>query len=248
MDFKDLNNKPHPIDRNFVPAGETQPANALLQNIRNKFAGSTSGISEKEFHEIKECARMLEKYVSYFPKEKGCRTLEGEDMKRWINNYYPNLVRKGPQLPDDRFYSGNNTATPLGIGIDGTFNGEELFQFLYRLFKAMVEYRLQNFNKTNIKILTENIELLNCAQILEKYVSRFPSTKGSVTFDAKDRNYWVSTFYPHFIQKGQQLTDDKFFSSCDTTLGIGTDGKFTGYELFQFLYRLYKEIVQKLSE
>lgn len=141
MDFKDLNNKPHPIDRNFVPAGETQPANALLQNIRNKFAGSTSGISEKEFHEIKECARML-----------------------------------------------------------------------------------------------------------EKYVSRFPSTKGSVTFDAKDRTYWVSTFYPHFIQKGQQLTDDKFFSSCDTTLGIGTDGKFTGYELFQSLYRLYKETVQKLSE
>lgn len=84
--------------------------------------------------------------------------------------------------------------------------------------------------------------------MLEKYVSYFSKGKGFRTLEGEEMKRWISTFYPHFIQKGQQLTDDKFFSSCDTTLGIGTDGKFTGYELFQFLYRLYKEIVQKLSE
>ena len=41
------------------------------------------------------------------------------------------------------------------------------------------------------------------------------------------------------------LPDGKFFSGTSSgNSGIGTDGYFTGYEFFQFIYRAYKSLYE----
>lgn len=39
------------------------------------------------------------------------------------------LVHGGPQLLDEKYYTGNDRESNLGIGKDGEFYGEELFLF-----------------------------------------------------------------------------------------------------------------------
>lgn len=51
---------------------------------------------------------------------------------------------------------------------------------------------------------------------------------------------WKEVYFPKLVQT-DILLDGKFF--CGTSSGnsgIGTDGYFTGYEFFQFIYRAYK--------
>ena len=74
---------------------------------------------------IQECAKMLEKYVDRFPATRGCVKFTSEDMRLWMHDYYRNLVHGGPQLPDDKYYTGNDRESNLGIGKDGEFSGEE---------------------------------------------------------------------------------------------------------------------------
>ena len=85
--------------------------------------------------------------------------------------------------------------------------------------------------------------LAACADMLEKYVNRFPAEKGCVTFSPEDLKKWKEEFYPKLVQTGI-LLDDKFFDAKRTNYGIGTDGSFAGYELFHFLYRNYKALYE----
>lgn len=48
----------------------------------------------------------------------------------------------------------------------------------------------------------------------------------------------------------KKLPDDQFYTRQASTcsyLGIGTDGGGNAYELYQFMYRLYKEIANLLG-
>ena len=58
---------------------------------------------------------------------------------------------------------------------------------------------------------------------------------------SEDMSLWKQMYYPRLVLSGPRLLDDKFFGSNNTNLGIGA-----GYELFQFVYRLYKEISNRL--
>lgn len=211
--------------------------------VENLFPNTSRKITAQEFAKIHECAVMLEKYVDKFPRE-GCVSFQGADMNRWKEDYYNNLVHGGPELPDDQFYTGRaDTRSHLGIGTDGEFTGEELFQFLYRLYKAIVSYKLKPTSMYN------NAQLIACAQMLEKYVDNFPKTKGNVTFKEQDMEDWKKTYYQDLVLKGPRLLDNRFFNSHSdsSNYGIGADGEFSAYELFQFMYRLYKELAKRLG-
>ena len=52
------------------------------------------GLDEKKTL-VMECTQMLEKYLSCFPKETGCASFSGEDMKRWKEEFFPKLVQTG---------------------------------------------------------------------------------------------------------------------------------------------------------
>ena len=192
---------------------------------------------------IQECAKMLEKYVDRFPATRGCVKFTGEDMRLWMHDYYRNLVHGGPQLPDDKYYTGNDRESNLGIGNDGEFSGEELFQFLYRLFQAITLHKIQSMDMMKIMNCSE---MLSCAEMLEKYVSEYQKTRKNMKLVSEDMSLWKQMYYPRLVLSGPRLLDDKFFGSNNTNLGIGADGEFSGYELFQFLYRLYKEISNRL--
>lgn len=90
-----------------------------------------------------------------------------------------------------------------------------------------------------------------CAQMLEKYVDDFPKTSGCVKFKEDDRKKWTDDYFPNLVHGGPHLLDDQFYTgnadSC-SHLGIGTDGEFSAYELFQFMYRLYKEIALQVGK
>lgn len=227
---------------------KSQGGNDPMESIKGMFAGSDNGqqVSAGDFQEMVDCAAMLEKYVHLFPKRKDCPTFEGDDMRRWKTGFYPKLVQNGPKLLDDKFYSGSDNPSNLGIGTDGGFSGEELFQFLYRLYKAIAGHKLQS---SDMKKAMELKDLLSCSSMLEKYVDKFPKTKGCVKFAGDDMRLWKENYYPNLVQKGPKLLDDKFFTGSDSpsNWGIGTDGEFSAYELFQFLYRLYKEIAKQLG-
>lgn len=197
------------------------------------------------FGKIGECAIMLEPYIGLVPKDGRYIVLAPQDMERWKNDFFKNLVHGGPELPDDQFYTGKKDAVSnVGIGSDGGFTCEELFQFLYRLYKAMAEYEVQS---ADWAVVAQNADLFECAEMLEKYVARFPREKGCVTFEGQDAVDWKERFFPNLVEGGPKLIDYAFFNPNDKNYGIGQDGGFYALELFQFLYRLYKEIVEKLK-
>lgn len=86
---------------------------------------------------MQSCAAMLEKYVSRFPKTKGCVSQEGQDAKDWTGRYFLNLVEGGPKLPDYALFKPSDKT--FGIGTDCNFHARGLFQFLYRLYKEIVK-------------------------------------------------------------------------------------------------------------
>lgn len=88
--------------------------------------------------------------------------------------------------------------------------------------------------------------IASCAAMLEKYVSRFPAEKGCACFNAEDMKLWKEKYYPKLVQ-ADILLDGKFFSNAGANSGIGTDGYFTGYEFFHFLYRTYKALYEFLA-
>ena len=86
--------------------------------------------------------------------------------------------------------------------------------------------------------------LMECVSMLEKYVNRFPAEKGCASFSGEDMKLWKEVYFPKLVQT-DILLDGKFF--CGTSSGnsgIGTDGYFTGYEFFQFIYRAYKALYE----
>ena len=85
---------------------------------------------------VMECTQMLEKYLSCFPKETGCASFSGEDMKRWKEEFFPKLVQTG-EIIDYQFF--NNRNQSVGVGCDGAFTGYEYFQIMYRLYKKLYE-------------------------------------------------------------------------------------------------------------
>lgn len=219
-----------------------------LEDIIKKLFGNSQNISDVEFNLICECAGMLEGYVYRFPDEKGCAEFDfSGDMRKWKEEYYPKLVQNGPLLLDDRFFTMNNAYSNLGIGNDGVFTGYEFFQFMYRVYKAITEFRLKHklLNEGYEKVITL-ANLLSCALMLEKYVDLFPK-ETATQFNSQDMKMWLEAFYPNLVQQSPKLPDNEFFNAASPSAGIGTDGIFNGYELFQFLYRLYKEIAVKLS-
>jgi len=230
------------LDGSFPEMGGNN-LNLMLEKL---FPNMGRMILRQEFVKIQECADMLEKYVCKFPRE-GCVSFQGADMIRWKEDYYENLVHGGPELPDDQFYTGQaHMRSHLGIGTDGEFTGEELFQFLYRLYKAIVYYRLLTFGMSG---MMQSVELFACAQMLEGYVGKFPETKNNVTLQGKDMADWKRIYYPNLVKSGPRLLDDRFFNphSESSNYGIGLDGEFSACELFQFMYRLYKEIANRLE-
>lgn len=198
--------------------------------------------SQAEFEKMQFCAAMLEKYVDKVPKTSGCIRLETQDAERWKNDFLANLVNGGPKLPDSEFFKPEDSS--YGIGTDCNFSCEELFQFLFRLYKAMAEYKIQ---KAGTDAFMKNADLFGCAEMLEKYVSRFPKTKGCVKLEGKDASDWKDRYFPNLVESGPKLPDYAFFNPADKGYGIGTDCNFSAKELFQFLYRLYKEIGKQLG-
>ncbi len=166
-------------------------------------------------------------------------------MERWKNDYFKNLVHSGPHLLDDQFYTGDNDKiSNLGIGTDGEFICEELFQFLFRLYKAIVSYKVFS---AGTDVIMKNALLFSCAEMLEKYVDRFPKEKGCIKFSEEDKVSWQEGFFPKLVEGGPKLLDYAFFKPSDKNYGIGADGQFHSYELFHFLYRLYKEIANRVG-
>lgn len=219
-----------------------QDAGGMLGKL---FPDSGRKSNNDEFVKMQECAAMLEKYVTNFPKTSGCVKMEARDAERWKNDYFKNLVHGGPELPDDRFYTGKkDTESNSGIGTDCSFSCEELFQFLYRLYKAMADYKARKAGKD---VFMKNADLFGCAEMLEKYVSRFPKTKGCVKLEGKDASDWKDRYFPNLVDGGPKLPDYAFFNPSNKNYGIGLDGSFHARELFQFLYRLYKEIGKQLG-
>lgn len=200
--------------------------------------------SKEEYAKMQECAEMLEKYVPCFPMAPGVVELDARDMARWKNDFFKTLVHGGPELQDDQFYTGKqDVESDLGIGTDGAFTCEELFHFLYRLFKAMAACKVQTGGAA---ALMQNAELFGCAEMLEKYIGHFPKNKGNVKLNAEDSSAWKERFFPNLVEGGPKLPDYAFFKPSDRNYGIGLDCTFSAKELFQFLYRLYKEIWNKL--
>ncbi len=216
-----------------------------LDNTFGKLFPNADGqYTKEEFSKMQECAEMLEKYVSRFPKENNVR-FSAPDMENWKNDYFKTLVHGGPKLLDDQFYTGdNNKESNLGIGTDGEFTCEELFQFLFRLYKAMATYKVLS---VGTDVIMQNPLLFSCAEMLENYVNYFPKTKGCVDFSQKDKASWIEGFFPNLVEGGPKLLDYAFFKPTDKNYGIGADGQFHARELFHFLYRLYKEIVNSIG-
>lgn len=201
----------------------------------NMFGGGMHMYTPEMFCKIQECAKMLEKYVDRFADAGVCLKFSAEDMMLWINDYYRTLVHGGPQLLDEKYYTGNDRESNLGIGKDGEFYGEELFQFLYRLYQAIVLYKMRSLDMMKFMRCER---LMSCAETLEKYVSEYQKERKRMRFNPEDMHLWKQVYYPGLVQGGSHLLDDK--------QGIGADGEFGGYELFRFLYRLYKEIANQL--
>lgn len=82
-----------------------------------------------------------------------------------------------------------------------------------------------------------------CAEMMEKYLSRFPAEKGCVSFSAEDMKRWKTVFFPKLVQTGD-IIDYQFFDKNNQGVGVGIDGAFTGYEYFQMMYRLYKKLYE----
>lgn len=198
--------------------------------------------SQSEFEKMQSCAAMLEKYVDKVPKTSGCISLDAQDAERWKNDFLANLVNGGPKLPDSEFFKPGDSS--YGIGTDCNFSSEELFQFLYRLYKAMAEYKARS---AGMDAFIKNADLFGCAEMLGKYVSRFPKTKGCVKLEGQDASDWKDRYFPNLVEGGPKLPDYAFFNASDKSYGIGSDGNFHARELFQFLYRLYKEIIKQLG-
>lgn len=242
MGLKDFTSKVSDFGNKCSNIGE----DGIGSIVENLFPNTSRKITAQEFAKIQECAVMLEKYVDKFPRE-GCVSFQGVDMNHWKEDYYDNLVHGGPELPDDQFYTCRaDTRSHLGIGTDGEFTGEELFQFLYRLYKAIVSCKLK---PTDMSVMINNAQLIACAQMLEGYVKKFPRTRGNVKFQGQDMDDWKKTYYPDLVLSGPRLLDNRFFNSHSdsSNYGIGADGEFSAYELFQFMYRLYKELAKRLG-
>ncbi len=241
MDLKNLSGAASGFGGKMPETGG-QDAGAMFGSL---FSGNNYQTSKEEFAKMQECARMLEKYVDRVPKNSGTISFDAHDMALWRNDFFKTLVHGGPKLPDDSFYTGKpNTESDLGIGTDGIFSCEELFQFLYRLYKAMAAYKMQGGNMT---VAMQNADLFACAEMLEKYVDRFPKTKGCIKFDGKDASDWKERFFPNLVESDPRLPDYTYFNPSNKNYGIGLDCNFSARELFQFMYRLYKEILNKLG-
>lgn len=239
MDLKNLSGMPSGL-------GDKMPEMGGQESVLGKlFTDSDRKSSEEEFEKMQACATMLEKYVPRFPKEVGCVKFDAQDMERWKNDFFKTLVHGGPQLLDDQFYTGNmGIESNVGIGTDGNFSCEELFQFLYRLYKAIAGYKTQS---AGADAIIQHADLFGCAEMLEKYVSRFPTTKGCVKLEGQDASDWKERYFPKLVEDGPKLPDYAFFNPGDKNYGIGLDCNFSARELFQFLYRLYKEIAKQLG-
>lgn len=241
MDLKNLSGMASGLGDKASGMGK-QDAGGMLGKL---FPASGRKSTKEEFEKMQACAAMLEKYVSRVPKTSGCVRMEPQDAERWRNDFFKNLVHGGPELPDDQFYtSRKDVESGLGIGTDCNFSCEELFQFLYRLYKTMAEYKAQ---KAGTDAFMKNADLFGCAEMLEKYVSRFPKTKGCVKLEGKDASDWKNRYFLNLVEGGPKLPDYAFFNPADKGYGIGTDCNFSAKELFQFLYRLYKEIGMQLG-
>lgn len=219
MDLKDFSSQVSQFGNNFSNIG----VNELSLMLGELFPSTDRKITSGEFTKIQECVGMLGKYIKEFPRE-GCACFQGVDMSYWKEDYYKNLVHGGPELPDDQFYTGRaDTRSHLGIDTDGEFTGEELFQFLYRLYKAIVSYKLK---PTDTGVMLNNAKLVACAQMLEKYVDNFPETK-NVTFKGQDMEDWKKTYYPDLVLSEPRLLDNRFFNpnSESSNYGIGADGQ-----------------------
>lgn len=241
MDLKNLSGVTSGLG-DKIPGMGGQEAGSVFGNL---FPDNTRKSTGEEFDKMQECACMLEKYIAFFPKETGCVNLDPQDMERWKNDFFKTLVHGGPELPDDWFYSGRKDAvSDLGIGSDGRFACEELFQFLFRLYKAMVAYKIQS---AGANAVMQNADLFGCAEMLEKYVDRFPRTKGNMVLEGQDAADWKDRYFPELVEGGPKLPDYTFFRPADKTYGIGSDCTFSARELFHFLYRLYKEIMKRLG-
>lgn len=241
MDLKNLSGATSGLG-DMIPGMGGQESGSAFGNL---FSDNARKSSREEFDKMQECANMLEKYIAFFPKETGCVNLDPQDMERWKNDFFKTLVHGGPELPDDQFYSGDKeVVSDLGIGSDGRFACEELFQFLFRLYKAMVAYKVQS---AGVSAVQQNADLFGCAEMLEKYVARFPKAKGCVMFEGQDAADWKDRYFPKLVDGGPKLPDYAFFNPSDKNYGIGLDCNFHACELFQFLYRLYKEIMKRLG-
>lgn len=85
--------------------------------------------------------------------------------------------------------------------------------------------------------------VMECTDMLEKYLSRFPAEKGCAVFSGEDMKRWKSEFFPKLVQTGE-IIDYQFFDPKSPCMGVGDDGAFAAVEYFQIMYRLYKKLYE----
>lgn len=99
-----------------------------------------------------------------------------------------------------------------------------------------------DFSNLMAKSQDENLQLtMECAEMMEKYLSRFPAEKGCISFSGEDKKRWDSTFFPKLVESGV-IVDYQFFDARNKGVGVGSDGAFTALEYFHIMYRLYKKL------
>ncbi|MEG1909468.1 MAG: hypothetical protein RR190_00675 [Bacteroidales bacterium] len=104
-----------------------------LKNLENK--GEANAQKQEQKALLSECATMLENYVDQNLLKKNETSLNNEDLQKWQNQYYPEIVEKLGVL-DNLFFDPSGKDKTIGIGTNGLFTPCELFHFLYRLYKT----------------------------------------------------------------------------------------------------------------
>jgi hypothetical protein len=191
-----------------------------------------------------DCAVMLEKHYDAVKKLNGINELfllPKDDLAIWQNTYYKALVETRFIIDGEFFKYPIKDDEDVGIWKDGRFNKYEYVQFLYRIYKKLLDafgvFVFQCQNKTVLK-------LLPCIEFLEHYLKNFEG-KGARDehqegVSPSEAAVWQG--YYEALVKTAGIPDGSFFGDVtkNANYGIGKDGWFTGAELFHFLYQCCK--------
>lgn len=196
-------------------------------------------MSTQRIQKLEECLKMLEGYRDRVRKGGlgDIHELNAADMKKWLDDYYPNLSETG-FVKDGQFFQSPLKSKNLGIGNDGKFLKYEYAGFLYQGYRILLDQVPPTPGLVSY--------LRDCIAMLTPYLARFENTStGTGTaydLDAADMKCWKEDYYIVLSKIG--LVEDADFFNGQPQMGIGNDGRFIGAELLFFLAGCYKLAVE----